>query len=68
MVGFTAEVLKGFGGRESLVEIEPEPGYDSIEITLEQKPQHGRPVSVRSILVSHDEARQIIGGLASVIQ
>lgn len=62
--GFTAEVLKGLGGSDTDVSIEPEPDYDAIEITLVQQ----RPgESYRTLLLPHDEARQIIAGLASVI-
>lgn len=72
VVGYTAEVPQGLYG-ESFVQIElkadvpPDRRFkDVIEISL-----HGRPNNSedwRMMIVSHDEARQIIAGLASVIE
>jgi hypothetical protein len=59
VIGFSAEVPKGLNG-ETFVEIAPE--GDLIEISLSRK-----HLDFRDLIVTHDEARQIIAGLASVI-
>lgn len=67
VVGFTAEVPNGLHG-ESYIVIEP--GDDDwavpvIEITLTV--HEAVDTYERTLVVTHDEARQIIAGLASVI-
>lgn len=64
VIGFTAEVPLGLQG-ESCINIEPV--GNTIEITLVDWPFKVIS-SERTLIVSHDEARQIIAGLASVIQ
>jgi hypothetical protein len=66
VAGFNAEVPIGLHG-ESYIEIAPSDDVmtddaAAIEITLTDE------MSDRSLIVSHDEARQIIAGLASVIE
>lgn len=66
VAGFNAEVENGLHG-ESYIEIAPgerdgTTNADPIEITLTDE------MSDRYLIVSHDEARQIIAGLASVIE
>lgn len=58
VVGFSAEVPNGLHG-ESLVLVEPD--WPVIAIVLQVGDDE------RTLVVTHDEARQIIAGLASVI-
>lgn len=62
--GFTADVPKGLLGLGSLVQIDQTEGGGAIEISLTTRDRQDD----RDLVVSHDEARQIIAGLASVIE
>lgn len=64
VIGFNAEVDRGING-ETYVQIEPTDDGTAIEITITGTA--GEADDFRAMLVSHDEARQIIAGLASVI-
>lgn len=71
VVAFSADVKKGLTGRESFVTIDAvlalDGQVDQIEITVVDWPQV-IVSSSRTLMVSHDEARSIIAGLASVIE
>lgn len=69
VIGFTAEVPNGLLDRESYVQIAPDMDAatkgGAIEVTISWP--YAPLLTERSMTVSHDEARQIIAGLASVI-
>lgn len=74
VVGFSAEVPKGLLGLESFVQIAPTGSGEQIEITITTEVtgtgpdgEQGAFDDDRCMLVTHDEARQVIAGLASVI-
>lgn len=67
VVGFSAEVDKGLRGA-SYVEVdlfEADGEGQQIEVTITY--DHAQPPTYNSIILTHDEARQVIAGLASVI-
>lgn len=67
VVGFTAEVPNGLHG-ETYIEIAPDDddwAVPVIGITISR--DDSLSGSHRTLIVTHDEARQIIAGLASVI-
>lgn len=66
VIGFTAEVERGLNGA-SFVQIEPWHDGSAIEVMLSPLDATGLAIRKRSITVSHNEAREIIAGLASVI-
>lgn len=67
MVGYSAEIPRGLGG-EMFLDIGPSHKPGCIDLILTRDMLDDTLDDDRYLMLTHDEARQVIAGLASVIE